>query len=463
MSRRAVTMIEVLVATAIMGAVMLGAYTWLEQDFRFGRDLVGRETADTLVRNMLERYRHMPPEVMLRLVGEDGEVDPGELGDATLDRVDPRGSEALEQLGHRRGIRVWRQGGPLGGVGLAGRATWRSVDGDYDQFEFGVARMQAGGAGGPEGGWGPGGRPSGFRRKSGGSDWGSRKSWAVPPASGESAGGGRGGSSAAGGSSSSGSGGSGGQSSGSAGGGRSTGASDVWGGPGLDDLVRQAAQSTTVARADASPPPTRLTEVRDERKWLGRLTGAEGDLARSYREALERLRRRPPEDREQAFVERTGARHTAGGLKTERVPEGTYEYVVDVLDVRHPSDPRQVGNFELTGDAGRYRLVYREVGAPPRRTLEGDEVLEVRDLVGAKRRPWKLWRTPERVVLVEYPEGFFPTRLVLRDLPAPDPSAKGTTLTRRAVEEAIEKASLSPAGRPHASLLRVGAAQSGSF
>ena len=80
MSRRAVTMIEVLVATAIMGAVMLGAYTWLEQDFRFGRDLVGRETADTLVRNMLERYRHLPPEVMLRLVGEDGEVDPGELG-----------------------------------------------------------------------------------------------------------------------------------------------------------------------------------------------------------------------------------------------------------------------------------------------------------------------------------------------------------------------------------------------
>lgn len=460
MKRRAVTILEVLVATAILGAVMLAAYTWLEQDFRFGHDLVGRETADTLVRNLLERYRHLPPEVMLRLVGEEGEVDPGELGDATLDGVDPRGSDELERLGHRRGIRVWRQGGPLGGVGLSGRATWRSVDGDLDQFEFGVAQLQAGGAGAEEGGWGPRGRPSGFRRRGGGSDWGTRSGWSVP-------GGPRGAGAVSPEGAATGTGASGGgRGSGRSGGGAPAGGdrhvAEVWGGPGLEELIRKAAEGATVTDASAPPPPTRVAEVRDEREWLGRLTGEDGDLARSYREALERLRRRTPESREAEFVTRSTA-HAGSGLVSKRVPPGRYHYVVDVLDVRHELAPRRVGSFQLSGDGGRFRMVLRELGAPPRRTLEGDEVLESRDLSGPGGRPWKLWRTPERLVLVEYPAGFFPAQLVLRELPAPDPSEKGTTMTRRAVEEALAAEHLGPVAQPHPSLLQVAAARSGGF
>lgn len=435
--RAGVTLLELLFAAAILAGAMVVAYGWLQQDYAYGMDLVGRETADTLVRNMLERYRHLTPDQMLEMLGEEGEVDPGAVGDATLDRVDPRGSPQLEALGHRRGVRLIRRGGPLGGVSLVGRATWRTVGGRTDQFEFGVARLPLGAADTPQ--------PSGLHRRAELPEWGRATRWSVrPPSSGEAPG-----------------------APGVPGGNPApppdpTVRHAAGKGPRLPRLVAEAAQRVRdqYLPDSALPPeaPPQLELPPDQRE---RLFGAEGLVPRSYREALERLRQqRHQARRAEDFFQRT-VQAVRAPLGRQEIPEGEYTYTLEALDRRQETAAQVVGVYRLRqGPRGLPLVARRAGGDPPRRLLAGDEVLEWRSLRDGAGLPWLLARTEDRLFLIERRRSLGERHLLVAAL-TPDGSPAGTTMTRRAVDGLLEARRLRDAAEAHPDPLLEALAQGG--
>lgn len=380
--RRGFTLLEILISMTILAGALAVAYGMLQNDYRYGMDLQDRHTADVLARNLLDRYRTMPPEDLLELVGGDGSYDPGLLGDETLDAIDPRSPEELDRLGFRRTLEVSQRGGLLGGITFRTRVSWKSHGGRRDDFTYGVARVDVDQLGRRLG------EPSGFGAEARELGWGKAQKWEAPevaPAGG-----------------------------------------------GFPGSLARAAQEASRSYVDddyrpgalARRGPPELWENLEESRPLRTALAAQ-DLARQQA---------APEQRRAEFIQRV-VKGDLGKLETAEIPDGEYTFSLEAHD---RGDGDRLGLLELRGEGREHLLVLRERGDPRVTHLRGDVVLASRELRDRRGRSWTLMRTEDRLFLIEDGDGFGLRRIVLHTLEIPDGGSAPTTLTGRAVQAFLD-------------------------
>jgi hypothetical protein len=378
-------------------------------------DLIGRETSDTLARNMLRRYRYMGHGELLAMAGE-GEVDPGDLGDKTLDLVDYRSPEELRNLGFHRRLRVTKRSGPVPGVNFFGKTSWKSVGGRIRSFTYGVATYV------PQEAVKKLKDAPGFQQQTKAPQWGRARSWSRRPPS-------------------------------VSGNGTSSGRRRAVNGfEGLMSKARSQAKEAYVDsdyRARNKPP-----RVQGDPALVASLTGPDGLLAKRHEEVVKSRQQRaklgPTAEEEEEFFARTLPADLPT-IEAMEIPDGEYLYSLDVLD-RGPKG--LLGVYTLREDLQEFFLIARLEGDPRILRLHRDQILATSFWNGKKGADWTLHRSEDRLTLIQRGKGLGEKLLILHTLMNPDGEALGTTMTRREIATFLAKQGLVSSQRPQAEQLQ---------
>ncbi len=510
-ARFGISVTELLLSAALLGALLLGTWGLLRQGFARGVRTAEREAADVRSRNVLDRFARMPREHLESLLAGRPEVEVSELADPTLE------GSGEGTGGYRRRISVQRLPGAVEALLVRSRVSWRPPRAERDA-EVGHSRLVFPGQGGAGSG---GGDLSGFELAARVPGWGRSESWggageasgaagvgeepgaAGEPVAGQGPVGGESGSAPLpGGGSGTGHPGSdptdpesrrektaggptgedpgtpgqpgpegaGGTGAGASGSGATLAGTDRGrgrrGGPrpsrdpgsqGRQDplrLVRHAARS---ARFDpglaASPgdPSGGFWGGRrlGEADLVRRLAGPGGELAAPAGNAP--VGRAATRRRAaEALLARVGLAsfEVPPGAK---VPAGSWQYRLEAVDLRDEQGDGPVqGVYVLVRPSESALLVAsrRVSGAVVDLRMEGDPVLERRRYRDPAGGTWLLHRTEERLYLVADGGRLGVGRLEILVLPGLDPSPEAGPGTRRAIEEAAAARSLVASSEP---------------
>lgn len=449
MRKRGFTLVELLLAAAVLAAVVLLAYVFVFQGFSAGSDLARREEADTLSRNSIDYFSKWPLEALdelfggrptITLSGNGGphhQVPFRELvygGEGRLHRQPSHGFE------HH--LSYLPAEGELAAALLRSEVSWLIPGGTRRRLVH--TRYLTRAADGPGVSTVPGMMRPGFSyREKEDPTWGRATRWTIPvpgatgalPSDlgpgqedpGESGAGG--GSSIFGGELAT-------PEPGDGPGSRARRAQGVH----ARASIYQATVSGAAMAGPVSPGPERARRELAGLTFRGLdalppdLLGKGGRLAATVGRPEARARARA-EVKRRRFLARTGAQ--AKPWLQDAIPDGIYHYRLEASDLRTATgDGPVVGVYMLQADPEPFRLV-SEVsvsGAEAVHRLEGDLVLEHRVFVGPGDKRWRFARTEGRLYLFRLTDAPLERTVELRTLAASDGSAAGTALTRNRVE-----------------------------
>lgn len=403
--RPGVTLVEMLVATAMIVTLLFAVMALLRRGFLDGGDLAGRETADTLSRNLLERFYALPRADIERILasGERG-GDVGSIEDDTLHGVDARSPGELLAAGFLRELRA----GTLRGFQLGSlrtRVGWRDPSGRRRFLSHGRYSLM------------PSGMPEGLKQASGFTEakqvpaWGRSREWSEV-------------------------------------------AAGVLGDEepaGLPPAVQRRNELRKLlafrARHREYHPPAgdrQALRFRGDPAQVAGYLGAGGRMA-ARQSSPERVRRHQAARQVRRFLRR--ARIPDLDLKPSPVPDGEYRARLEALDLRGEARGRVLGVYELIdAQEQSYTMVGQlRAGPPMTRSLEGDLVLERRALRDARGQPWWLARTEIRLYLIGMTPDLVARRLVIQTLGVGDLSPSGRPTTHDEVARLLAARDLVPA------------------
>ncbi len=444
--RAGATLVELLFAAAVLAALLLGTWTLNYSGFTWSADLARRETAESLSRNLLDRFGRLPLDNLDRLFGLATELDVDALDDLTLAVSDPRERAKLRAEGFERKLEYTPIGEGKRAALLRTRVSWRLPGGvrrslSHSRYVVSPEAMPDGLAQAP-----------GFSEVASRQSWGRRETWARATSGeldGVSRASDKGGAAAA----------------------LTPGGVPALpaGGPAPVDAAGFGIASDLQLRKARLPIPDRSPGERapdpGTEGWLARqeepiafagrpetvarLLGPQGLMGGRYGDPAARRAARAARA-ERRFLARTGV-ETRSWIQDE-IPDGIYLYRLEVLDLRTPEgDGTVTGVFQLKGEPGEYRLVEQDQYASRElatRKLAGEVVLESRRLADqdgrGDDRQAALHRTESRIYVVRSTPDPLERKLAIRALPLPDGSKDGTTATRKLQAELLRELAFAP-------------------
>jgi hypothetical protein len=388
--RRGLSLIEVLLAAAILLTGAGASYLWITQDARAAEDLRTRQEADRLARSLLDRYRVLPAGAVVSILGASGPVTPGAAGDLGAELALGAGAPPETTL------EAVPLAGPLGAVAVRAKVPTTRRPRLLATVVSGNPALPRDVATAP-----------GFRQRTQGSaDWGSASAWVVDKEEP----------------------------------GRST-----RGEAGHTTGHHRAHHPARLAWVDAEYTAPPETAVHGEVEEARRLAGPDGLFSQ---------RHRMPEElaaaRAKNLARRWASRVPGPGRATEpeddEIPDGAYEYSLEVVDLRgDPDEPRLEAVYHLRGGGADHRLTARASDGGTLTRMAGTPVLSQEGWKDDEGRAWTIRRSEALVVAVEARRRALGGLLLLRNLPAPDPGAAGTAMTR-AVEAEVRQELTGAAG-----------------
>lgn len=398
MRRSGFTLTELMVASAMLSGVLLAAYGFLWQGFENGMDLLRRDTADVLSRNVLERYLRLPYAELDELMRGGDELDVLDLEDEVLRAGLPLDPEDLRAAGYQVKVAYLRIPGERVAAMLRTQVSWEAPGGHRRSLSHSRYLVQN------EGFTTDVAAASGFSpSKHTPADWGRATRWTRR-------------------------------------------------GEGPQGLAsRRAAAAAawspaTTADADAAGEGGGAGALgfRGDPEVVARLLGPRGAMARQggdVRQIREARARRAGA----RFLLRSGAPREP--WLVDDIPDGQYRFRLEAQDLRGPDgDGRVLGVYVLQAQVHTYHLVAEAQHAGPEASflLEGEEVLERLHLQDRQRRPALLERTAARLYLFHMVQDPFERFLRVRTLATPDGSRAGTTRTRVAVDDLLRSEGVEP-------------------
>lgn len=396
--RAGVTLVELLFAAAILGGGLLLVIGLVQGGFRFAAELGGRERANAIAGNLLQRYQGLSLDELGQLLGTE-EVDPGATGDRFLEEMGGLGIEDLARLGHARRVKVRRVPGALEGVGLSGTVTFRRIGGGLDERRFGIywvpPRMRE--------------IQAAKEKAKELPEWGRARAWRPGAETFEA---------------------------------KPLERVRRLRGTRLPQVSAGAAAAALAASLAPAPAPGRLRPRGDAAAWE-RLAGPRGAMARRATPTSTGRRAREAR-REDELASRTGLLAEEG---RDPIPDGRYPYVLDVLELPGREDAPELRGVLVLDVGGEERALparRRVVEGTTRESWAREDALESRILSDGLGRRVALRRTLDRVYLVELDGPLLERRIELRTLPSFDLTPEGTAATRRFLAELLGRLELVP-------------------